>query len=85
MSGEQLDHTAPTLRHARNAMMVSAMLGMYDTTRSPGATPISRNACATEATSRRNWSQEISVRGRSSDCAISAGYALEAKRNACSP
>ena len=46
MSGEQLDHTAPTVAHARNAASVSGMFGMYDTTRSPGRMPIARKLAA---------------------------------------
>jgi hypothetical protein len=84
MSGEQLDQTAPTLAVARNAAMVSGILGMYETTRSPGFTPSPRRPAAIAATLRSSAAHEISCAGRASDRARIAGNRADALRRACS-
>ena len=60
MSGEQTDHTAPTLAHARNATIVCGTFGRIATTRSPGATPSARSDAASDATWRSSSRHETS-------------------------
>ncbi len=60
MSGEQTDHTAPTLAHARNATIVCGTFGRIATTRSPGTTPSARSDAASDATWRSSSRHETS-------------------------
>ncbi len=84
MSGEQLDQTAPMLVTAKNAATVSGMFGMYDATRSPGRTPISRRLAAIAATCRSSSAHETSDAPRASERAMIAGRSGAACRKACS-
>ena len=54
-SGEQEDQTAPREVAASMAMMVSDMLGMNPTTRSPDLTPRVLRDLAKAATVEYNW------------------------------
>ena len=63
MSGAQTDQIAPTLAVARNATIASGVFDRYAATRSPGSTPILRNASASEATRWRSLRHERSASG----------------------
>ena len=80
MSGEQTDHTAPTLAHARNATMVCGMLGRIATTRSPGTTPSARSEPASAATWRSSSRHDTSSSAPASLPATIAGRASVAWR-----
>ena len=84
MSGEQTDHTAPTLAHARNATIVCGTFGRIATTRSPGTTPSARSDAASDATLRSSSRHETSPSAPDSSPATIAHRASVAWRNAWS-
>src|SRR5271168_5267316 len=81
------DHTAPVATVAIIAIAVSGTFGMYDTTRSPGFTPMARSWVARMRTWDPSVVQVVLESGRISDewwSAILFALAVRSGRRRCS-